>query len=344
MCLKRYSISPDGQAIRRDTYVDIPIEIGLPHFIQDDEMDDDGPLFGNFKLVLQAVVCHRGNSVNSGHYISFVRATTHGSRQRQSSPVREGDDDADLDKTMWMRFDDLARDRITVADIHLALQKESPYLLFYQVLPIDSPSDIDSEDDILPPAYEDHGFSEKAGGIFQRPMTHTASNSDSARTMSSVSEKANPDYAANSNTEQGNGTLLELPGAKINKEGGKPRSFRESIFGSGRPRSRPTGKDEDSRSNNSIFRLTRQSFESSNRDATKESSKEPLKDLAMETTKESRAEKKRGNEKDSPNDNSQIPTQVSRDQAKGGSKRFRGKGGKRSKLYGGEPDRECAIM
>jgi hypothetical protein len=36
-----------------------------------------------------------------------------------------------------LRFDDLAAERVTLIDIETALKTESPYLLFYQILPID---------------------------------------------------------------------------------------------------------------------------------------------------------------------------------------------------------------
>ncbi|KAL2370616.1 ubiquitin C-terminal hydrolase [Blastomyces gilchristii SLH14081] len=130
ICLKRYSVLPNGNAVRRDTFVDIPIEIGLPHFIQDDEMGNEGPLYGNFKLSLQAVICHRGNSVESGHYIALVRGTPINDPYKPSEYCRH-----------WMRFDDLAQERITLVDIEKALVDESPYLLFFQILPIDSDSE-----------------------------------------------------------------------------------------------------------------------------------------------------------------------------------------------------------
>ena len=135
MCLKRYSFLPNGKAIRLNTYIDIPIEIGLPHFIQDDNMDADAPIYGNFKLSLQAMVCHRGTSVDSGHYIAIVRGTT-------PDAVPPGSSDSSDRLTAetprhWMRFDDLAMERVTLIDIDHALKTESPYLLFYQILPID---------------------------------------------------------------------------------------------------------------------------------------------------------------------------------------------------------------
>lgn len=136
ICLKRYSVLPNGNAIRLNTFIDIPTEIGLPHFIQDDDLDEDGPLYGNFKLSLQSVVCHRGNSVDSGHYIALVRgAALHvppGSPRPETNsiPSTENNDS-------WMRFDDLAAERVTQVNIEEALKEESPYLLFYQIVPID---------------------------------------------------------------------------------------------------------------------------------------------------------------------------------------------------------------
>lgn len=126
ICLKRYSVLANGKAVRRNTHIDIPLEIGLPHFIQDDAMSEDGPAFGNFKLSLQSAVCHRGNSVNSGHYVSLVRS------HEQDTDSLNGEFGG-----QWMRLDDLAKERVAFVDVQDFLQKESPYLLFYQVQPID---------------------------------------------------------------------------------------------------------------------------------------------------------------------------------------------------------------
>ncbi|OQE12275.1 hypothetical protein PENVUL_c001G05669 [Penicillium vulpinum] len=132
MCLKRYSFLPDGKAVRLNTHIDIPTEIGLPHFIQDDNLDANAPIYGSFKLSLQALVCHRGNSVDSGHYISIVRGTN---SANGGTPVTSGPEAPETSKH-WMRFDDLAAERVTLVDIDHALKTESPYLLFYQILPI----------------------------------------------------------------------------------------------------------------------------------------------------------------------------------------------------------------
>ncbi|KAL8707147.1 MAG: hypothetical protein Q9225_007813 [Loekoesia sp. 1 TL-2023] len=148
-CLKRYSFLPNGQAVRRSSFVDIPLEIGLPHFIQDDNMAEDGPVFGNFKLSLQSAVCHRGTRVDSGHYIGLVRAFHSGNP----------------DEARWLRHDDLAKERVAEVNIDRFLCEETPYLLFYQVVPIDGdPGNImDGEmytDNDHPPAYSEYWVKE----------------------------------------------------------------------------------------------------------------------------------------------------------------------------------------
>lgn len=139
MCLKRYSFTPNGTATRLNTYIDIPTEIGLPHFIQDDNLDADAPMYGNFKLSLQAMVCHRGNSVDSGHYISIVRGTSPNVAPSGSSTSSDHPPEA---PKHWLRFDDLAAERVTLIDVDTALKTESPYLLFYQILPIDQDASV----------------------------------------------------------------------------------------------------------------------------------------------------------------------------------------------------------
>ena len=148
--LKRYTFTSKGEAVKRTTHVDIPLEIGLPSFIQDDRVGEYGPAFGNFKLSLQSVVCHQGSSVNSGHYISIVRSP---------DPRGEGNDG-------WLKFDDLAAERVTPIDAERFLKsstEQTPYLLFYQVVPIeDDPAHMtdrsmntQTDSDIPPPSYAD---------------------------------------------------------------------------------------------------------------------------------------------------------------------------------------------
>ncbi|KAK3647562.1 hypothetical protein LTR56_008056 [Elasticomyces elasticus] len=139
ICLKRYSYTNEGQARRRNTYVDIPLEIGVPDFVSDDNMEDGAPLTGNFRLMLQSVVCHRGYSVHSGHYVALCRGRAANAQRPESQDSGRGSSEghAAEDQDSWMRFDDLAKERISYVDIHKALREEMPYLLFYQVVPID---------------------------------------------------------------------------------------------------------------------------------------------------------------------------------------------------------------
>lgn len=138
LCLKRYAYTNEGRAIRLNTFVDIPLEIGLPHFIQDDKMNDNGPLYGNFKLSLQSVVCHRGQSVDSGHYIALVR----------SNAQAKGSEEV---VSHWLKFDDLASQRVSLVDIQTALKQETPYLLFYQILPVEGdPGNLTSGEGLAP--------------------------------------------------------------------------------------------------------------------------------------------------------------------------------------------------
>ncbi|KAF2657457.1 cysteine proteinase [Lophiostoma macrostomum CBS 122681] len=170
ICLKRYMMQLDGRPKRLDTFIDIPLEIGLPHFVSDDRMEDEGPLFGNFKLVLQSVVCHRGVSLDSGHYISLVRANLPPNNHHQDPLTSEGEPIGDS----WLRFDDLAPERVTTVNMERALREESPYLLFYQVQPIDE--ELATRGD--PPSYvEAH-----AGSLPADPSKETLSSMMSAAT------------------------------------------------------------------------------------------------------------------------------------------------------------------
>lgn len=185
ICLKRYTVLPDGTSKRLDTYIDIPLEIGLPHFISDDRMRTEGPLFGNFKLVLQSVVCHRGVSVDSGHYIALVRANCH------ERPVASQINDEESPQA-WLRFDDLSSQRVAPINIRTALREESPYLLFYQVQPIDE--ELASRGD-PPPYTEAHSRLSSP-----EPSRETFIFSTSAPISSSVSASVSttsPDIASN---------------------------------------------------------------------------------------------------------------------------------------------------
>lgn len=150
IALKRYQYSNAGVASRLDNFIDIPLEIAVPSFVSDDEMEDHSPLVGNFKLVLQSVVCHRGVSVNSGHYVSLVRGRAANAPSVDGRSDRPDTAESSEEEDPWMLFDDLARERVVYVDINQKLKEECPYLLFYQVQPIDEELISDA-----PPTYDE---------------------------------------------------------------------------------------------------------------------------------------------------------------------------------------------
>lgn len=95
---------------------------------------DDSFSAPDFKLVLQSVICHRGDSLQSGHYISFSRATP---KVLTSNRRHNFDPPPDYEEAQWVKFDDLEEPRVTYVDnIKKSLTEEMPYLLFYQVVPM----------------------------------------------------------------------------------------------------------------------------------------------------------------------------------------------------------------
>ncbi|KAL9591335.1 MAG: hypothetical protein Q9179_007827 [Wetmoreana sp. 5 TL-2023] len=213
ICLKRYTFEPNGEAKRKNTYVDIPLEFALPHFIQDDNMAEDAPPFGNFKVLLQSVVCHQGTRVDSGHYIGLVRA----------SDPRQPDQDR------WLRHDDLAPERVAEVDnIQQFLREETPYLLFYQVVPLDGdPGNIAdgeaSNDADQPPAYSEiDRWNAEYDIDFDRKFgidTSTEANSDSPPRTSSSSDRKQ----SNVFTDRSSGTTCAETAPRTSIEGDRSR-------------------------------------------------------------------------------------------------------------------------
>lgn len=275
ICLKRYSMLPNGTAIKRKTHIDIPLEIGLPHFIQDDKMAEDGPAFGNFKLSLQSVVCHQGVSVESGHYISLVRSP---------DPQSNGED-------RWMRFDDLAKERVTYTNVEQFLAVESPYLLFYQVIPIEGdPGDIaEGESQVLsnenPPAYSESivshdsnvdsaigGFSvsipsnKSANSEMQRPsfeihrpsLDNSASDEDPRGRSSAASERRQSVVVPDDSVSSTNIEFLPTPNlgsGQMNGLNSLAASRRGSKTTKSSSKSRPSSRVDDNRMSTSLSRL-----------------------------------------------------------------------------------------
>jgi hypothetical protein len=123
----------DGQPKRQNTYIDIPESLTLPHFIVDDRHVEEGGLNAEYRLELQSVVCHRGDSLHSGHYVSFSRVAP---RLLTFNRRHEKDAPPDYEEAQWVKFDDLEVERVVpVDDIKKSLEEEMPYLLFYQIIP-----------------------------------------------------------------------------------------------------------------------------------------------------------------------------------------------------------------
>ncbi|KAK3403300.1 ubiquitin carboxyl-terminal hydrolase-domain-containing protein [Sordaria brevicollis] len=156
ICLKRYTMTETGFPIRQNTLIDIPDSMRLPHFMMpdDDEKQSNG-LSQEYKLVLQSVVCHRGDSLHSGHYVSFARVAP---KLLTDNRRQEHDPPPDYEEAQWVKFDDLDLDnRVSyVDDIRASLRQEMPYLLFYQIVPMVDVTTASSDGSVgEPPSYNE---------------------------------------------------------------------------------------------------------------------------------------------------------------------------------------------
>ncbi|KAH8124332.1 ubiquitin carboxyl-terminal hydrolase-domain-containing protein [Trichoderma asperelloides] len=155
ICLKRYAMTETGHPKRLNTYIDIPESMRLPHFMLADGPNNEEEINGlatEYKLVLQSIVCHRGDSLQSGHYIAFARVAP---KLLTDNRRHDFDPPPDYEEAQWVKFDDLdIGNRVTfVDDIKESLKVEMPYLLFYQILPMVDASE--STDTRRPPSYDE---------------------------------------------------------------------------------------------------------------------------------------------------------------------------------------------
>ncbi|PHH75581.1 hypothetical protein CDD80_2252 [Ophiocordyceps camponoti-rufipedis] len=137
ICLKRYAMNQSGRPQRLNTFIDIPESLRLPHFMLagGPEPDEEDGLSAEYKLELQSVVCHRGESLQSGHYIAFARVAP---KLLTDNRRHDVDPPPDYEEAQWVRFDDLDLEHrvVFVDDIKQSLREEMPYLLFYRVVPM----------------------------------------------------------------------------------------------------------------------------------------------------------------------------------------------------------------
>lgn len=155
ICLKRYTMTEQGVPKRHNTLIDIPDSMRLPHFmVLDDKAEHaSNGLSQEYKLVLQSVVCHRGESLHSGHYIAFARVAP---KLLTDNRRHDHDPPPDYEEAQWVKFDDLAIEKRVayVDDIKQSLREEMPYLLFYQIVPMVDVTTASSDGSAIePPSY-----------------------------------------------------------------------------------------------------------------------------------------------------------------------------------------------
>ncbi|GME84519.1 unnamed protein product [Ambrosiozyma monospora] len=136
ICLKRYVWDNQGHTHKIHRKVIIPQVIRYPYFIAEDRVkkgyvdfrrsSQNVAPFGSFMLVLESCVCHRGSSVNSGHYVSLTR----------KHPYRYGQKEEDA---VWLLFNDMQpkMDKTKEMKFEEAMEKEDPYILFYRIVDLD---------------------------------------------------------------------------------------------------------------------------------------------------------------------------------------------------------------
>ncbi|KAI0379885.1 cysteine proteinase [Hypomontagnella monticulosa] len=191
ICLKRYMMDDKGNMKRQNTYIDIPDSLRLPHFIVDERHVEENGLAAEYKLVLQSVVCHRGDSLHSGHYVSFCRVAP---KLLTDNRRHDSDPPPDYEEAQWVKFDDLAlENRVTlVDDIKQSLKEEMPYLLFYQIVPIVDVAPSSTEGtDAEPPSYDDAALN----------LTNSETSAAQSQEMLSVSRQPSS-YFENLSTQQ----------------------------------------------------------------------------------------------------------------------------------------------
>jgi hypothetical protein len=182
----------NGNTKRQNTFIDIPDSLRLPHFILDDRQVEENCLSTDYKLVLQSVVCHRGDSLHSGHYISFCRVAP---KLLTDNRRYDNDPPPDYEEAQWVKFDDLSTESrvIPIDDIKLSLKEEMPYLLFYQIVPIVEVATSSTDGtDAEPPSYDDTRLnvtlSEASGQSQERPAVsrQTSSTFENLSTLPST--------------------------------------------------------------------------------------------------------------------------------------------------------------
>lgn len=144
LCLKRYSWDMEGRATRNSRTVVVPENIHLPSFVADDS--DQERVFGNFKLELESAIFHRGDSINSGHYVAVVgdspRSNWRSLSRPGSQPTSPELTSQDTRERQWLLFDDMAPvgEKVKSKKFSEVFDAECPYFLFYRMVALDEPN------------------------------------------------------------------------------------------------------------------------------------------------------------------------------------------------------------
>lgn len=122
ICLKRYRFNSGASAgTRSRKRIIIPPFIDLPQFVADD-IDDN---VGSFRLILESAICHRGDTIELGHFISVVRKHTN---------ILD-DNEEEANAAHWYLYDDMhKRARVVEKLFKEIFQTEWPYMLFYRLV------------------------------------------------------------------------------------------------------------------------------------------------------------------------------------------------------------------
>ncbi|KAL2269723.1 hypothetical protein VTJ83DRAFT_1907 [Remersonia thermophila] len=207
ICLKRYTMTDKGVPVRQNTYIDIPDSLRLPHFMVVDGENEQDPngLSQGYKLVLQSVICHRGESIHSGHYVAYARVAP---KLLTDNRRHDHDPPPDYEEPTWVRFDDLVVDKRVepVDDIQECLrrQEEMPYVLIYQIVPMVDVTTVSTDGSVTgPPCYAESAanvpgtpsieavsdpgqLSKSPSGYFSSAATLTANGGPQIRLSSDV--------------------------------------------------------------------------------------------------------------------------------------------------------------
>lgn len=219
ICLKRYVWDSKGKSHKVSRKVIIPEVMKTPYFIAEDRtkpgfvdfrrnFDNKAPC-GSFMLVLDSCVCHRGDSVNSGHYVALTR----------KKPFNPYKDTPDPSAKQWLLFNDLFPQGQKVKEVSYneAMEKEDPYILFYRVVELhelDEPVESESVNSLLlPPRQRDRYLSNVTALSKTTTVGSTYTESDdptlTSRKQSSVTRIDPTTSASVSSVSSSSGSVSE---------------------------------------------------------------------------------------------------------------------------------------